>query len=78
MIDAMGKASANAQGLNRCITSWDKVCANKHNILIMAASNTCTGFIKVGHKKLFVRNRAGNIIEMSPMAVLDFYVHNTV
>ena len=34
--------------------------------------------IKVGTKKLFVRSRAGNIIEISPLSVLDFYVHENV
>lgn len=32
----------------------------------------------MGTKKLFVRNRDGGIIEMSPLAVLDFYVHENV
>jgi alpha-tubulin N-acetyltransferase 1 len=34
--------------------------------------------LKVGVKKLFVRNRAGLIIEINPMSVLDFYVHESV
>ena len=29
-------------------------------------------------KKLFVRNRAGLIVEMNPLSVLDFYVHESV
>jgi len=32
----------------------------------------------VGVKKLFVRNYQGQVIEMSPLSVLDFYVHESV
>lgn len=32
------------------------------------------GFIKTGTRKLFIRNRANALIEMTPLCVLDFYV----
>jgi alpha-tubulin N-acetyltransferase 1 len=38
----------------------------------------CVGFIKVGSKALFVRNRSGNIVEMKPLCVLDFFVDASV
>ena len=41
-------------------------------------SNKCIGILKIGFKKLFVRNRAGEIIEMNPLSVLDFYVHESM
>jgi len=34
--------------------------------------------LKVGYKKLFVRNRSGLIVEMNPLSVLDFYVSEKV
>lgn len=34
--------------------------------------------IKIGFKKLFVRDRVGGIKEISPLSVLDFYVHESV
>ena len=55
-----------------------KLAANGHRLYIKVADNTCIGLIKVGNKSLFVRNRSGGIIEMNPLAVLDFYVHESV
>jgi alpha-tubulin N-acetyltransferase 1 len=40
--------------------------------------NQCIGILKVGVKKLFVRNHAGSINEIQPLCVLDFYVHESV
>jgi alpha-tubulin N-acetyltransferase 1 len=45
---------------------------------IKSESNHCIGFLKTGVKKLFIRNRAGSMIELSPKCVLDFYVHESV
>jgi alpha-tubulin N-acetyltransferase 1 len=36
------------------------------------------GILKVGVKKLFIRNDFGAIKEISPLCVLDFYVHESV
>ena len=38
----------------------------------------CICVLKVGYKKLFIRNKSGNIIEMKPLCVLDFYVDHKV
>jgi alpha-tubulin N-acetyltransferase 1 len=35
------------------------------------------GFIKMGKKNLFIRDELGNIKEISPLCVLDFYVHES-
>jgi alpha-tubulin N-acetyltransferase 1 len=74
----MGMASAYAQGLPQTITTLGKLAANGHRLYIKFEANICIGFIKVGVKKLFIRNHAGQIIEMSPLCVLDFYVHESV
>jgi alpha-tubulin N-acetyltransferase 1 len=52
--------------------------ANGHVTYIKAEGNRCIGFIKVGEKKLFVRGRSGEINEIKPLAVLDFFVDPTV
>jgi alpha-tubulin N-acetyltransferase 1 len=31
--------------------------------------------LKTGVKKLFIRDEIGNVKEISPLCVLDFYVH---
>jgi alpha-tubulin N-acetyltransferase 1 len=60
------------------ITSLGKLCANGHRLYIKANGNQCIGILKVGSKRLFVRNHTGDIIEMTPLSVLDFYVHESV
>ena len=52
--------------------------ANGHILYMKAEGNRCIGFIKVGQKKLFVRGRSGDINEITPLAVLDFYVDSQV
>ena len=42
------------------------------------SGSKCIGILKVGVKKLFIRNHTGSIVEMSPLAVLDFYVHESM
>ena len=36
------------------------------------------GLIKVGSRKLFIRMDNGQIKEITPLCVLDFYVHESV
>ena len=78
VIDSMGHASGKAQKLPSTITTLGKLQANGHIIFMKAERNRCIGFIKVGYKKLFVRGRGGEMIEMSPLSVLDFYVNEQV
>lgn len=40
--------------------------------------NKVLGFLKVGQKKLFVTNDFGQMKEIDPLCVLDFYVHESV
>lgn len=47
-------------------------------MFIRSEANKCIGFLKIGFKKLFIRNRGGEIIEMKPLSVLDFYVDSSV
>lgn len=60
------------------ITSFGKLCANGHWLYIKAYGNYCIGILKVGTKRLFVNRNTGDMIEMSPLSVLDFYVHESV
>jgi len=34
--------------------------------------------LKTGKRKLFIRNQIGKIHEITPICVLDFYVHESV
>ena len=36
------------------------------------------GFLKTGKKNLFYRDYVGNVKQITPLCVLDFYVHESV
>ncbi|XP_038063801.1 alpha-tubulin N-acetyltransferase-like [Patiria miniata] len=83
VINEMGQASAKAQGLHGPITSAHKLGYSNHHLYVMkdASANgglgAAVGILKVGRKKLFVLDAHGNQIEMEPLCVLDFYVHES-
>lgn len=55
-----------------------KLQANGHIIFVKAQGNRCIGFLKVGYKKLFIRGKGGEMVEMKPLSVLDFFVDPSV
>lgn len=74
----MGYASGKAQKLPSTITTMGKLQANGHIIFVKAQGNKCIGFLKVGYKKLFIRGKGGEMVEMKPLSVLDFFVDASV
>eukprot|EP00762_Andalucia_godoyi_P002545 ANDGO_02706.mRNA.1 Alpha-tubulin N-acetyltransferase len=79
LIDTMGTLSSKAQGLPHVITSGSKM-ENTDHVLFLSFSEDrklCTGLLKVGHKRLFIRDEVGKIHEINPLCVLDFYVHES-
>lgn len=46
--------------------------------MFKAKEDQVLGFIKVGLKKLFLRDALFNYHEVTPLCVLDFYVHETI
>ena len=77
ILNSMGEASSRAQSLNTTITSAHKFFISNHRIFIKAEQNKVLGFIKVGAKKLFLRDRSYNYHEVNALCVLDFYVHES-
>lgn len=83
IIDTMGKASAKAQGLGGAITTAYKMRYSDHHLYIMKESQSnggkgsVVGILKVGRKVLFVLDHHSNQVEMKPMCILDFYVHES-
>ena len=77
ILNSMGEASSRAQKLNTIITSAHKFFISNHRIFIKAEQNKVLGFIKVGNKKLFLRDRNYNYHEVNTLCVLDFYVHES-
>ncbi|PRP88593.1 adaptor-related protein complex 2, sigma 1 subunit [Planoprotostelium fungivorum] len=75
VVDAMGMASAKAQGLPVPITTFDKLAASDHRLYLFCSEDrTVDGMIKTGRKKLFVSNHQQVIAEIEPNCILDFYV----
>jgi alpha-tubulin N-acetyltransferase 1 len=60
------------------ITSYVKLKGLDQRIYLKISMGQCQGFLKVGVKRLFTRTRGGELIEMTPLSVLDFYVHSSV
>lgn len=80
LVDVMGKFSAKAQKLSSPITSFKRLQMNtdKQKIYFFSQKKKCYGFLKTGHRKLFVSTEYGDIKEINPLCVLDFYVTEEV
>uniref|UniRef100_A0A8C4RP97 Alpha-tubulin N-acetyltransferase 1 n=1 Tax=Erpetoichthys calabaricus TaxID=27687 RepID=A0A8C4RP97_ERPCA len=84
VIDELGRASAKAQGLTAPVTSAVKLQSSRHLVYLLkdekanGARGIVIGFLKVGYKKLFLLDQRGTHIEVEPLCVLDFYVHESV
>ncbi|XP_068188723.1 alpha-tubulin N-acetyltransferase 1 isoform X2 [Antennarius striatus] len=80
VIDELGKASAMAQQLPAPITSASKLQSQQHQLYLLkegernGGRGAIVGFLKVGHKKLFLLDLQGVHIEAEPLCVLDFYI----
>lgn len=78
LLDDIGHLSSKAQQLRTTITTANKFYSSGDNkIYIRAKGNMVIGFLKIGHKKLFIRDLYGNIHEINPICLLDFYVHES-
>jgi alpha-tubulin N-acetyltransferase 1 len=78
IIDRMGMASSKAQMLATTITTAAKFFSSSDQKLYFKTQGTSViGFLKTGRRTLF-QNRHGDIKEIRPLCVLDFYVHESV
>lgn len=78
IINQMGIASAKAQKLPTSITSGSKFWHTDNKIIFRVINNFVIGFLKMGKRNLFYRGFGGQIREIKPLCVLDFYVHENV
>ena len=77
VLDVFGQRSARAQKLKAPITSFSKLVSSTDQTCYMQHDgNKALGFIKVGKRRLFVHYR-GVLREITPLCVLDFYVHES-
>lgn len=83
IVNAMGEASAHAQGLSKPITTADKLRNSEHRLYLLIDQNAnqdkgaVTGMLKTGEKSLYVFDRDGQHYQVSPPCVLDFYIHES-
>ena len=77
ILDTMGELSARAQNLPNIITSTSRFFPSNHRLYLKADKNRVIGYVKVGPKKLFVRDRFFNYHERTTLCVLDFYVYDS-
>ena len=55
-----------------------RFAGSDQRIYLKLGSGKIEGMLKVGKKELFYRDRMGKCISMSPLCVLDFYVHDSI
>lgn len=79
VIDGLGELSAKAQSLGAVITTGSKFLAQSDNKLYFKTiGHRVVGFLKTGYRNLFYTSSFGRIVEMRPLCVLDFYIHESV
>uniref|UniRef100_A0A2A4JCB2 Alpha-tubulin N-acetyltransferase n=1 Tax=Heliothis virescens TaxID=7102 RepID=A0A2A4JCB2_HELVI len=81
LVDRLGQESATAQGLNKVITSAEKMKKNPGHVIYMLkdkyakdCKGDIIGMLKVGRKHLFLFDDKQIVHEVEPPCVLDFYV----
>jgi ribosomal protein S18 acetylase RimI-like enzyme len=77
ILDTMGNLSALAQGLHIPITSASSFGSSEYTIYMKVDGQNCIGFIKTGYKNLYIRDLYGGMVNIRPLCILDFYVHET-
>ncbi|CAI9738643.1 alpha-tubulin N-acetyltransferase 1-like isoform X1 [Octopus vulgaris] len=82
VIDKLGIASSKAQGLRIPVTSTSKLKDSDHRIYLLKDEQNqnlgaAIGFLKIGYKSLFVYDNDEIIHELTPMCILDFYIHES-
>jgi alpha-tubulin N-acetyltransferase 1 len=75
ILDKMGELSAKAQSLPTRVTSTSKFFPSDQVLILKADRNKVFGYVKVGPKKLFLRDKLFNYHERRTLCVLDFYVY---
>ncbi|CAH1278387.1 unnamed protein product [Diabrotica balteata] len=83
IVNAMGEASASAQGLTKPVTTADRLRNSEHKLYFLIDNNAnggrgaVTGMLKTGNKSLYVFDRDGVHYQVAPPCLLDFYIHES-
>ncbi|XP_045783950.1 alpha-tubulin N-acetyltransferase 1-like isoform X2 [Maniola jurtina] len=81
MIDCLGEQSALSQGLNRVITTAERLRNSQDHLLYLLKDGNAKGgkgeligLLKVGWKHLFLFDEKAKVREVEPLCILDFFV----
>ena len=78
IIDVLGRESSRAQSLRSVITTSIRFFTSSDNkIYLKSDGSKVVGILKTGSRKLFYTDEIGKILELSPVCLLDFYVHES-
>ena len=77
ILDRMGELSSKSQNLQTTITNTSRFFPSDQRLYIKANKNIVYGYIKVGLKKLFIRDRFFNYHERKTLSLLDFYIYDS-
>lgn len=75
VIEAMGEASAESQGIPQPVTSMLKLKHSDQRVYLFVRDSAVLGLIKIGAKTLFIMRLGGEHSEINPLCLLDFYIH---
>lgn len=78
IIDAMGQASAVAQGLGATITTHQKLMQSTGDqyLYMVVMDRKALALLKTGEKSLYING--SDMTQIKPRCVLDFYVHESL
>ena len=77
-IDEMGVRSARAQGLSKPITTYSVMRTSDNRLYMAVDRGVLRGILRVGKRSLYVRRKPDSeYSQISPLCVLDFYVHES-
>lgn len=67
IVDSLGEASAKAQRLPASVTSSKKFFMGEDRLYLLTYQFKVYGILKMGRKKLFIRDEIGNVKEIEPL-----------
>lgn len=74
ILDLLGEQSSKEQSLNIIKTNAHKFFTSHDRIFIKADKNVVIGFIRVGKRKMAIKDNNNNYFNDEPLCVIDFYV----
>ncbi|VDK75198.1 unnamed protein product [Onchocerca ochengi] len=86
-INSMGALSATAQGLKRVLTTYDKIINSDDGQVLYLFwqkhpnnenTSIIIGLLKIGYKNLYLMDQSMRSFQVTPLCILDFYVHDTL